>query len=225
MVPAKIDPVNLAALSLVLIDVSFLDSLDKREMICGYAEILKHSLILKNNFFKWLKGKSERILKYRDLNLIKTAIYRSCKIKLHFVNKDLREKNFRMILNFGHTFAHAIEAKNKFSKKINHGEAVLIGMMMATKLSVIKKVCSNNALQQLSKIYEKNDLIYKFKRHFKKKDFNKIINFMINDKKNNDEKINLILLKNIGKTTRPGSFKMSVQEMRKNFPNLLNFNF
>ena len=130
-----------------------------------------------------------------------------------------------MILNFGHTFAHAIEAKNKFSKKINHGEAVLIGMMMATKLSVIKKVCSNNALQQLSKIYEKNDLIYKFKRHFKKKDFNKIINFMINDKKNNDEKINLILLKNIGKTTRPGSFKMSVQEMRKNFPNLLNFNF
>ena len=56
-----------------------------------------------------------------------------------------------MILNFGHTFAHAIEAKNKFSKKINHGEAVLIGMMMATRLSVIKKVCSNSVLLKLIK--------------------------------------------------------------------------
>ena len=55
--------------------------------------------------------------------------------------RDVNEKNMRMILNFGHTFAHAIEAKNKYSKKITHGEAVLIGMILASKISVLKKVC------------------------------------------------------------------------------------
>ena len=60
---------------------------------------------------------------------------------MYFVNKDVNEKNLRMILNFGHTFAHAIEVKNNYSKKITHGEAVLSGMILATRLSVIKKVC------------------------------------------------------------------------------------
>ena len=209
---------------IVLIDVSLLDSLNKREMVCGYAEMLKHSLILKSNFFKWLKIKSEKILKYREPNLLKSAIYKSCKIKLHFVNKDVKEKNFRMILNFGHTFAHAIEAQNKFSGRINHGESVLIGMMMAAKLSVIKKVCSNKVLSELSKIYEENNLISRFKKFFKNKNFKKIVDFMSNDKKNDDKKINLILLRKIGQTTRPGAFKLSVREMKKYFPKLSNFN-
>ena len=75
---------------IVLIDVSLLNSLSKREMVCGYAEILKHSLILKNNFFKWLKLKSKKILEYRERNLLKQAIYRSCKVKLYFVKKDVK---------------------------------------------------------------------------------------------------------------------------------------
>ncbi len=210
---------------IVLIDVSLLNSLSKREMVCGYAEILKHSLILKNNFFKWLKLKSKKILEYRERNLLKQAIYRSCKVKLYFVKKDVKEKNLRMKLNFGHTFAHAIEAQNNYSHKINHGEAVLIGMMMATKLSVIKKVCSNNVMLEISKIYRENNLISKFKKFFKKKNYNKIIHFMANDKKNDDQKINLILLKSIGRTTNPGTFKLSLKEMKKHFPILLNFNF
>ena len=56
---------------------------------------------------------------------------------MYFVTQDVNEKNLRMILNFGHTFAHAIEVKNNYSKKITHGEAVLSGMILATKLSVI----------------------------------------------------------------------------------------
>ena len=154
---------------IVLIDVSLLNSLSKREMVCGYAEILKHSLILKNNFFKWLKLKSEKILKYRERSLLKQAIYRSCKIKLYFVKKDVKEKNLRMILNFGHTFAHAIEAQNNYSHKINHGEAVLIGMMMATKLSVIKKVCSNKVLLEILKFMKKIILFQDLKNILKKK--------------------------------------------------------
>ena len=73
-----------------------------------------------------------------------------------------------MILNFGHTFAHAIEAKNKFSGKINHGEAVLMGMMIAANFHFLKKLCSNN-VNNLMHIYKKNNLINKFKRHFLKR--------------------------------------------------------
>ena len=59
---------------------------------------------------------------------------------MYYVNKDVNENNLRMILNFGHTFAHAIEGKNNYSKKITHGEAVLSGIIIATRLSVIKKL-------------------------------------------------------------------------------------
>ena len=103
---------------LVVSDIELLKSLPKREVICGYAEILKHSIILEGSFFNWLKLNSRKILIDRDFNLLQFAIYKSCKVKLHFVNNDIKEKNNRMILNYGHTFAHAIEAKNKFSKKL-----------------------------------------------------------------------------------------------------------
>ena len=99
---------------LVVSDIELLKSLPQRELVCGYAEILKHSLILKNNFFNWLKINSKKMLVNRNLNLLKQAIIKSCKIKLYFVNKDTHEKNIRMILNFGHTFAHAIEVQNNY---------------------------------------------------------------------------------------------------------------
>ena len=160
---------------LVLSDVQFLNSLSKRQMICGYAEILKHSLILDKKFFKWLDLNSNRILKNRNEEVIKKAIYRSCEIKLNVVNKDFREKNLRMILNFGHTFAHAIEVKNNYSKKITHGEAVLSGMILATKLSVVKKVCSPKTLNQIKYIYLKNNLDFTFKKYSNQSSINKLI--------------------------------------------------
>ena len=126
-----------------------------------------------------------------------------------------------MILNFGHTFAHAIEAKNNFSKKINHGEAVLMGMMMATKLSVKKNLASKNTLLELKKIYKDNNLNYSINNYFKKKEYAQIINFMTNDKKNFDKKINLILLRKIGKTTEPGKIKLSIKELKEKFSQII----
>ena len=202
-------------------DVKLLKSLPYREMVCGYAEILKHSLIFKSNFFQWLKKNSRYILLNRNLDLIKLAIVKSCKIKLHYVKKDTNEKNIRMILNFGHTFAHAIEAQNKYSKKINHGEAVIIGMMLATKLSYIKKICNLKTLNEIKEIYEINNLKYKLENFFKKNECNKIIDHMISDKKNNDDKINLILLKNIGKTTKPNSYKIPLKSIKKIFNKII----
>ena len=89
---------------LVISDTSFLNSLPNKEMICGYAEILKHALIKDKKFFMWLKRNSRKIF-LRKSKELSYAIKKSCQIKMHFVNKDVNEKNLRMILNFGHTFA------------------------------------------------------------------------------------------------------------------------
>ena len=98
-------------------------------------------------------------------------------------------------------------------------------MMMAAKLSFIKKVCNKVTLLELIKIYKKNNLDYKLKHFLKKKEFNSITKFMVQDKKNDDNKINLILLRKIGKTTRPGQYKLTLSELRKNNTKLNNLNF
>ena len=116
-------------------------SLPKREVICGYAEILKHSLINDRNFFKFLQKNTQKIFSL-DSKTLTNTIYKSCKIKLNFTEKDFKEKGLRKKLNFGHTFAHALEIQNKYSKKLNHGEAVLVGMFIAIKISKLKNLCS-----------------------------------------------------------------------------------
>jgi 3-dehydroquinate synthase len=199
---------------LVISDTSFLNSLKKKEMICGYAEILKHAVINDKIFFNWLKSNTKKIFSKNSRELI-YSIKKSCKIKLSYVSKDVNEKNLRMILNFGHTFAHAIEIKNNYSKKVTHGEAVLVGMILATKLSVIKKVCSHQTLDNLLEIYKLNNLSYVLKKYKELKEINSLIPFLKNDKKNNDEKINFILLNKIGKTTKPNKFKISINELKK----------
>ena len=102
------------------------------------------------------------------MKLIQNAIVKSCKVKLFYVNKDTNEKNIRMTLNFGHTFAHAIEVQNKYSKRINHGEAVLMGMMMATKLSYQRKICSIKTLNDIKKVFNENNFKYKISNFLKK---------------------------------------------------------
>ena len=199
---------------LVLIDINFLNSLSRRQMICGYAEILKHSIIKDKSFFDWLKINTKRIL-YKKSKELAYAIKKSCQIKIFFVNKDVNEKNLRMILNFGHTFAHAIEVKNNYSKKITHGEAVLSGIILASRLSLAKKVCSVKIVNEILKIYNENNLSYTFKKYSKQNSINSLIPFLKNDKKNNDNKINFILLKRIGKTTLPNKYKISLSNLKK----------
>ena len=199
---------------LVISDTSFINSLSQKEIICGYAEILKHSIIKDKKFFIWLEKNSTLILK-RNSKKLTYAIKKSCEIKNYFVSKDINEKNLRMILNFGHTFAHAIEVKNNYSSKVTHGEAVLSGMILATKLSVIQKTCSSKILNRIKNIYLKNNLAYTFKKYENKNSINKLIPYLKNDKKNNDDKINFILLKNIGKTALPNKSKISINNLRK----------
>ena len=200
---------------LVISDTSFLNSLPKKEMICGYAEILKHSIIKDKNFFLWLKKNTKNILAKKSKELA-YAVKKSCQIKMSFVDEDVNERSLRMILNFGHTFAHAIELKNNFSKKITHGEAVLTGMILATKLSIVKKCCNKKTLKEIKNLYNNFGLTYTMNNTNNAKWIESLIPFLKNDKKNIDEKINFILLKKIGKTALPNAFKMSVKEIKKN---------
>jgi len=199
----------------ILNDVSILESLPQREMISGYGEILKHSLILDRKFFLWLYKNGKKIINKKNNNKLKRAIIKSCKIKSEIVNKDEKEKNLRMILNFGHTFAHGFERAKNFSKKINHGEAVLLGMMIASELSAKRKLLPFKELLQIKSHYFNLRLPSNINKIFKKKEINKIIYFMKKDKKNIDEKINLILLKKIGKTTKPKKAIMKSNELKK----------
>ena len=198
---------------LVLIDTIFLKSLQKKEMVCGYAEVLKHSIIKDKLFFNWLKKNTKFILAKKSEKLI-YAIKKSCEIKMFFVKRDTTEKGLRMMLNFGHTFAHAIEVKNNFSKKITHGEAVLSGMILASKISMLKKICSGKTYDEIKNIYKQNSLDYTFKKYSNKKEINKLLPFLKNDKKNNDGKINFILLEKIGKTTLPYKNKLSLKNLK-----------
>ena len=199
---------------LVLSDTSFLNSLSKKEMICGFAEILKHSIIKDKKFFNWLEKNSRLIFLKKDKELT-YAIKKSCEIKIYFVTKDLNEKGLRMILNFGHTFAHAIEVKNNYSKSITHGEAVLTGMILAIKLSILKKNCTYKILNQVRNLYVKNNLTHSLKNVSNTKWIQSLIPFLKQDKKNDDDKINFLLLKDIGKADLPNKFKISTSDLRR----------
>ena len=182
---------------LVISDVNFLKSLSKREIICGYGEMLKHSLISSKIYYKFLNKNFNNILELRS-PFIEKAIFESCKIKKNVVEKDERENNYRKILNFGHTFAHAFEATLGFSKNLNHGEAVILGMNTAINFSLKKKLLNKKEYDLIKKHLNYSKLPNKIEEFFTIKDINKILKFMIKDKKNKSNKINLILLKKIG---------------------------
>ena len=199
----------------VLEDILLLNSLPQREIVCGYGEILKYSLTLDRNFFLWLCKNAEKLINVRDNKILKKAIIRSCKIKANIVAKDEKEKNLRAVLNFGHTFAHGFEAAKNYSRELNHGEAVLLGMLIASDFSNEKKLLSDNELLLIKRHYGDLRLFTAIKKYFQKNEINKIINFMKKDKKNTSSNINLILLKKIGKTTKPDAVKVKSEELKK----------
>ena len=182
---------------LVISEINFLKSLPKRELICGYGEILKHALIADKKFFSFLNNKGSKILTLKS-PYIEKAIFKSCSIKKKIVETDEKEMGIRKILNYGHTFAHAYEATLGYSKKLNHGEAVLLGIKTAAKFSLLKKILSIKEFNLIENHLEKLNLPRNINKKFSGNKLNKILSFMKKDKKNDTNKINLILLKKIG---------------------------
>ena len=183
--------------SLVISDIVFLKSLPKREIICGYGEILKHAIIADKKFFSFLNTNGSEILNLKS-PLIEKAIFKSCSIKKKVVEADEKEMGIRKILNFGHTFAHAYEATLRYSKKLNHGEAVILGIKTAAKFSLSNSILKIKEFNLIENHLSKLSLPKNINKFFSIKDLNKILSFMKKDKKNNTNKVNLVLLKKIG---------------------------
>lgn len=117
----------------VIADTTTLDTLPSRELSAGLSEVIKHGAIIDAEFFDWIESNIDRLMN-RDAAALAYAIQRSCEIKADVVRQDEREGGLRAILNFGHTFGHAIESGMGYGVWL-HGEAVGCGMVMAADLS------------------------------------------------------------------------------------------
>ena len=184
---------------LVVIDPSILKSLSRKQIKSGYAEIVKHALINDNKFFLWLKKNYKKLLCLEE-DIIIQAIAKSINIKAKYINKDEKESlinsSSRAMLNYGHTFGHALETINKYGSSLTHGEAISVGMVIAAKLSY--------KLNNLN-IKEFEDIVDHFKKvglptFNKKQNHSDLFKIITSDKKNKGNKINLVLLKRIGKS-------------------------
>jgi len=133
---------------LVLADVDVLATLPRRELIAGYAEVVKYGLIGDRTFYDWLEANGTALVA-GDAALRQEAVLRSCTAKAAIVALDERESGKRALLNFGHTFGHALEALTGFGKSLLHGEAVALGMQLAFDLSARLGFCPPAAAERV----------------------------------------------------------------------------
>jgi len=133
---------------LVLIDVSMLRTLPARELKAGLAEVVKYGVIRNRGFFSWLENNVTNLLGLDEESLIH-AVMTSCQIKANIVENDEKEASLRAILNYGHTFGHAVEQLSGYGS-IKHGEAVSIGMLVAAKLSRHEDLCQAADVERIA---------------------------------------------------------------------------
>lgn len=176
----------------VLIDIDFLQTLPERELSTGLAEVIKYGMIADKTFFSYLRSYSRQILA-KDADILTEIVRRSCEIKAGVVEKDECESSLRAILNFGHTIGHAVEANTGFSR-YNHGEAVAIGMHGAALVSHYLDMCSLEVVDTLKRsLVEFNLPLYAPESATED-----LFQLLYRDKKVLDNKINWVLLKDIG---------------------------
>ena len=188
----------------VLICPDFLKSLPKRELSCGFAEIIKYSLISPGIF-------KNKLLNFKDISQsnISEIIKISISTKLKYVS-DFRERSdlrqSRAILNFGHTIGHAIENSNSYNKSIKHGEAVALGMLIELKISQYLKYYKNSIEDEL-KLMKKFNLPSNYKDFLTSKKIEILIKKMMFDKKTFGNNVNFILIDKNGGFVKKVSFK------------------
>lgn len=140
----------------VISDMSSLDTLPERELRAGLAEVIKHALALDAAFVEWLEQNVEKLLA-RERQALSFAVKRCCELKAGIVAADERESGVRALLNFGHTFGHAIEAAAGYGNWL-HGEAIAAGMVMAAELSVRLGLLDRKSFLRVRKIIERAGL-------------------------------------------------------------------
>ena len=185
---------------LVLIDTKSLSTLPDREMRAGYAECVKYAFIGDAKFFDWLNDNGAKVLA-RDTKALEYAIQTSCAAKATIVGADEREASTRALLNFGHTFAHVLEAACGYDRRVLHGEAVAIGMALAfdtsARMGLCPKLESDAAITHMKTM----DLPTRIAdiKDFPKKSAADLIALMAHDKKVVNGKLTFILSRGMGK--------------------------
>lgn len=182
----------------VIADMDVLDTLDDRQLKAGLAEVIKYGLIRDKSFFEWLEKNIALLLK-RDKDAFAFVIERSCQNKADIVAEDEFESGVRAILNFGHTFGHAIETGTGYGKYL-HGEAVAIGMGYASDLSRRIGWLTDVDVDRVIAILKATGLPVEPPAEMNRQKF---VELMAVDKKNIDGEIRVILLESIGKAALP----------------------
>jgi len=180
---------------LVLIDTNMLNSLPERELYTGLAEVIKYGLIADRSFYDYLHSNHRQILD-RNAEALTVVIQRSCEIKARVVEQDEHESSLRVILNFGHTIAHAIEAATGYGN-YNHGEAVAIGMHGAALISCYCGLCEKQVVDDIRSTIAKFNLPLTVQGCT----VDELLGLLQRDKKTVGGKINWVLLNDIGKVT------------------------
>src|SRR5436190_5098293 len=134
----------------VLADTSLLETLPRRELAAGYAEVAKYGLLGDLSFFEWLEANADILLR-GDAQARAYAIHQSCSAKAAIVAEDETEQGVRALLNLGHTFGHALEAATGYSNRLLHGEGVAIGMVQAFRFSEHLKHCKPGTADRVAK--------------------------------------------------------------------------
>ncbi len=177
---------------LVLIDPNVLETLSERFFRDGMAEVIKYGCIKDKEFFYFLKS-----LKNKEavMNNIEKIIHKCCFIKKCVVENDEKDTGERMLLNFGHTLGHAIETYYNF-KKFTHGEAVAIGMYEISKIAENKGLTDQGVSEEIREILVQYNLPYEVEID----DSSEVLDTIALDKKNIDNVLKVVLLRNIGES-------------------------
>ncbi len=185
---------------LVIADIATLASLPERELAAGLAEVIKYGAIMDAGFFAWLEGNMDRLVACEP-EALAHAVEVSCRCKAKIVAADEREAGARALLNFGHTFGHAIETGLGYGEWL-HGEAVAAGMMLAAKLSARQGEISVEDIKRLETLLDRAGLPTKAPAFGAAR----YLELMGHDKKVHKGKLRLVLLKAIGQAYLSADF-------------------
>ncbi|NTZ42062.1 3-dehydroquinate synthase [Altererythrobacter sp. SALINAS58] len=184
--------------SLVLADISCLETLPPRELRAGYAEVLKYGVLGDAQFFDWLDEHGDAVLRL-DVQAAQQAVAHSVAAKAAIVARDEKETaGARALLNLGHTFGHALEAETGFSDRLLHGEAVALGMVLAARYSARRGFLPNEAAHRLTRTTDKAGLPAEVSALGLTCDGEGLVEHMLHDKKMDGGTLPFILLRDIG---------------------------
>jgi len=180
--------------SSVIIDINCLRTLPYSELVSGVAEVIKYAIIFDANFFYWLEEKMDDILSL-NRDSMSYCIKKCCELKSKLISLDERENNLRALLNFGHTYGHAIEAHSGYGSWL-HGEAISVGMVMASRTSELMGYLSSIDYKRILNLLKRTGLPTKGPKNMSAASY---LPYMMRDKKVVSGEIRLVLPISIGK--------------------------